>query len=307
LSESDYDSVVVAHYDKHEVQEEIVRFSQGRWVAVQCQVLNQQGYPVLLRYRRGSGKIKAPLTITKPEEIPFLLKQYIRLRPRTFYASVNVYKELTRQDHVKAMDNILYCAPTWDIDNIPEKWKATIEAAKEIMSFLDREGVSKSVWFKWSGMGAHVHLHPRAFSSKLLQKIAPLDAAYAIVEYVNTKLSSKFAEIAKAFEARELNIENEMDLQRVFTCPLSLHRSLNKVAVCVSPDEIDKFIPEWTRVDGYRHWKGWDQHDVGEADALAEKAHKFAGSYTMKSLPNAKLERTQTNSIVKWLRGNTET
>jgi len=305
LSESDYENVVMPHYNKQEVQDEIVRFSQNRWIAVQCQALNQQGYPVLLRYHRGRGKIKAPLTITKPEEIPLLLNQYIRLRPRTFYASINVYKELTQQDHVKAMSNILHCTPTWDIDNTPDKWKATVEAAKEITSLLGKEGVSKSVWFKWSGMGAHVHLHHRAFSPELLQSIAPLDAAYAVVEYVNKRLRSRFAEISKSRQARELNIENEIDLQRVFTCPLSLHRSLNRVAVCVPQDRIDRFIPDWTTVEGYRHWRGWDQYSIGEADALAEKAYKLAGPYS-KSLPKPKLKQPHTDTIVKWLKDSKE-
>lgn len=306
MNDSDYESVVVPHYDKGEVQDEIVRFSQNRWVAIQCQILNQQGYPVLLRYHRGGGKVKAPLTIAKPEEVPNLLKQYTRLRPRTFYASINVYKKLTQQDHVKALNNILHCAPTWDIDNTPEKWKATIEAAKEIISFLDREGVSKSAWFKWSGMGAHVHLHQRAFSLELLRKIAPLDAAYAIVEYVNRKLASRFADIAKSHGATGLNVENEIDLQRVFTCPLSLHRDLNRVAVCVSPDQIDGFTPDWTKVEGYRHWKGWNQFQIGEADSLAEKAYKLTGPYTVKSLPKPKMQKPQTDTIVKWLSDKSE-
>ncbi len=306
MSESDYESVVIPHYNKQEVQGEIVRFSQSRWVAVQCQVLNQQGYPLLLRYHRGSGRTKAPLTITKAEEIPLLLKQYIRLRPRTFYASINVYKELTQQDQVRAVDNILRCTPTWDIDNTPEKWEATIAAAKEIMSFLDKEGVSKSLWFKWSGMGAHVHLHHRALSLELLQRIAPLDVAYAVVEYVNRRLRSRFAEISESLHARELNIENEIDLQRVFTCPLSLHRSLNSVAVCVSQDQIDEFTPDWTMVQDYRHWKGWDQYSTGEADSLAEKAYKLIGPYSVKSLPKPKQKQPQTDTIVKWLKESKE-
>lgn len=121
MSESDYENVVVAHYSNQAVQKEIVKFSQNRWVAVHCEQLDPQGYSVLLRYQKGAGKGKAPLTIAKPDDIPLLLRRFKRLRPRTFYASVCVYRELTRQEHVKSLDNIVFCAPTWDIDNSPEK------------------------------------------------------------------------------------------------------------------------------------------------------------------------------------------
>jgi hypothetical protein len=110
------------------------------------------------------------------------------------------------------MENIAFCIPAWDIDNVVEKWEATTAAAREIVDFLSDEGVSKSVFIKWSGNGAHVHIHHRAFSTELLLKISPLDAAYAIVEYVNGKLRSRYTEIAGRFQAAGLKVENEIDL-----------------------------------------------------------------------------------------------
>jgi len=300
MSESDYEKIVVRHYNKGEVQEEIVKFSRSRWVALHCEFLNPQGYQVLLRYQRAPGKVKVPLTIAEPKEVPKFVERFERLKPRAFYASANVYKELTRPEHVKSLENIAYCMPTWDIDNTPEKWAATIAVAKEIVDFLNREGVSESVFLKWSGKGVHVHIHERALSQDLLKKVNPLDAAYAVVEYVNRKLNRKYVEIAERHQARELNVENEMDLQRVFTCPLSLHRSLNRVAVCFSAFTINDFIPQWTDIEHYRHWKGWDQFEIGEADKLAEKAYRTVGAYPLKTQTKTS-ERTG-DFITKWLK-----
>ncbi|MFQ5758040.1 MAG: hypothetical protein ACE5IF_00010 [Candidatus Bathyarchaeia archaeon] len=71
---------------------------------------------------------------------------------------------------------------------------------------------------------------------------------------MNDKLRSRYLEIAKEYGARELKVESEMDLQRVFTCPLSLHRSRNCVAVWLPSDIISDFTPEWASPEGYRRW-----------------------------------------------------
>jgi len=301
-SKSDFEKIVASHYNNGEVQEEIVKFSHNRWVAIHCEFLNPQGYQVLLRYQR-TGKDKTPLTIARPEDVPMFLKRFERLKPRTFYASANVYKELTRPEHVKSLGNIAFCLPTWDIDNTLDMWEATIAAAKEIVNFLKKERVSESVFLKWSGKGAHVHIHHRAFSTNVLRGINPLDAAYAIVEYVNAKLRSNYIEIAAKHNARELSIENEIDLQRVFTCPLSLHRSLNFVAVCFSPDMLDNFSPDWIELGRYRHWKEWDRFEEGEADDLAKKAYQTVGAYPMKTLSKTSERKSKTRAdvITKWL------
>jgi hypothetical protein len=303
MSESDYEKIVVHHYNLREVQEEIAKFSRSRWVALHCEFLNPQGYQVLLRYQWASGKVKVPLTINEPKDVAKFVERFKRLKPRAFYASVNVYKELTHPEHVKSLENIAYCTPTWDIDNTPEKWEATIAVAKEIVSFLNQEGVSESVFLKWSGKGVHVHIHERALSENLLKKVNPLDAAYAIVDYVNRKLDRKYVEIAQRYQAQELSAENELDLQRVFTCPLSLHRSLNRVAVCFSASTINDFVPPWTDLERYHHWKGWDQFEAGEADKLAEKAYRTVGAYPFKT--QTKTSEPTGDFITKWLKKDT--
>jgi len=300
---SNYESTVVVHYGHTDVQGEIVKFSKDRWVALHCEHRDTKGRPYLLRYKK-VAKRKVPLTITNSVEISALLKRFEKLRPRTFYASASVYREITYPEHVRSMDNIAFCLPTWDIDNILDKWEATMATAKEITDFLSSEGVSKSVFLKWSGNGVHVHIHHRAFSTELLRRINPLDAAYAIVEYVNGKLCSRYMEIAERYQTTQLKVENEMDLQRVFTCPLSLHRSLNLVAVCFSPDMIDNFTPEWASAERYRHWKGWDRFELGEADRLAEKAYRIVGPYPLRKIPKPpRPERKSTAELIaKWMK-----
>ncbi len=303
MSASQLDDEVLAHYSRGDVQKEISRYSQDRWVAVHCNRVNSQGYSVLLRYQRGEGKRKTPLTIAEPEDVLALLNRFAGLKPRTFYASINVYRELTRQEGVKDLSNIAFCTPTWDIDNSPEKWKATIAAAKAVVDLLKEEEISKSVFLKWSGRGIHVHVHHKAFSPQLIEKIGALNVAYAIVENVNRTLKTKFHEIAKEFNSPDLNIENEIDIQRVFSCPLSLHRSLSRVVVCFSPSSADDFSLEWTRVGEYRHWENWDQFETGEGDALAEKAFQKIGAYAVKTQPKPKREpeaKTAENPLTRW-------
>lgn len=149
-----------------------------------------------------------------------------------------------------------------------------------------------------------VHLHQAAFSSALLQKIAPLDSAHAIVEYTIRTLSTRFAKIVETYQANGLTVENEVDIQRVFTCPLSLHRSLNSIAVCIQPDLLNDFTLDWTKIEGYRHWTNWDQFELGEADALAKKAYRSVGGYKGKTLPKLKPKHKQaTDSLLKWVKG----
>ena len=175
--------------------------------------------------------------------------------------------------------------------------------AKEIVTLLESERVRESVFIKWSGRGAHVHIHQSSFSTGLLRRINPLDAAYAIVEYVNTKLRSKYVEIAAKHDTRELSVENEMDLQRVFTCPLSLHRSLNLVAVCFPPDVLDDFNPDWASLGRYRHWKDWDRFREAEVDDLAKKAYQAVGAYPIRTLSKTpeRKRKTTANMITRWL------
>ncbi|RLI19324.1 hypothetical protein DRO54_08640, partial [Candidatus Bathyarchaeota archaeon] len=148
-----------------------------------------------------------------------------------------------------------------------------------------------------------IHIHYKTFSKRVLEKIHPLDIAYSTVEYVNLKLQEKYCSILQQHGALKLRVENKIDMQRVFTCPLSLHRKLKTVAVCINPKDIRIFSPEWIRVNSFRHWTGWDNYEEGEADSLAIKAYEVVGGYPLRHLPKvSKTRKAKLDELImKWI------
>ncbi|RLI07364.1 hypothetical protein DRO32_04015 [Candidatus Bathyarchaeota archaeon] len=290
--------LVLAHYGRPEVLEEIARFSRGRWVAIHCEARDEKGRPILVRYAGGR-----PLSVRGPGDVRELLGRLRRLRPRTFYASSAIYRRLEGPGDLHP-SNALAFTPTWDVDNELRYWEATVEAAKAIVSFLEGAGVVSSVFVKWSGRGAHVHLHHGSISRDLLPKHGPLDVAYAIVEYVLLKVEGALHDIRERFGSGHLKVENRMDPQRVFTCPLTLHRQLDMVAVCLRPDELDDFTPDWARPGSFRHWRGWDRYEPGEADELALRALEVVGPYPRPYRPRRRKTKRVEEMIMRFLRGS---
>ncbi len=250
------------YYRKEIVVREIVDFAKGRWVSVEGV---RRGERVFARYWRNG----LPLTIGSPDDFNRILSIYPWIR--TVYATINIYYDISSRESVEAPDNIAYTTPFWDIDSNLEYWKKTVEAAKIIVDFLEKNGVVESVYILWSGMGAHVRIHEEAFSPELLEKHHPLDVAYAVVEYVLGELRHKLQALSKE-TGGVLKVENLVDAKRVFTVPLSLHRRLDKAAVALKPDQLDGFTPEWADPRNPRHNPDWRKHVVGEADQLALKA-----------------------------------
>jgi len=263
-------SLILQHYSKPEVREEIASYSRDRWVAVHCELQSQKGRKVLIRYRH-----RRPLKVQSPADVEALLRQLARLRPRTFYASSNLYKRLDSEVDAASLSNVYACTPCWDIDNELSGWRDTLRVCEELISLLDKEGVAKSVSVFWSGRGAHVRIHHLALSPEVRSRIHPLDAAYAIVEYIARRLS-----IASGSPAsRSLRVENRIDPQRVFTCPLSLHRGLEAVCVCIPINKVRGFDLSWTHPMSYKHSGEWRRYEEGEADELALRAHEVIGGY----------------------------
>ena len=286
-----YPNLLTEHYSKTEVQNEIVEFCKERWVAVHF--LTNTGKLVFRRYFKSE-----PLTIEEHADILKLLKHF-NYKIRSFYATANKYQNIKYLESFFAFSNIKSCTPTWDIDNAFSNWNETVKTAREIVAFLEKEGVQKSVYVKWSGNGCHVHIHENAFSNELLTEKHPLDIAYAIVEYVNSKLSTKFAQLSLK---QKIKVENNMDSARVFTCPLSLHRELNVVCICMKPNQLDDFTIEWTNPSSFKHNKDWRNFLNGEADSLALKAYNTIGGYPYSSKPikHRKMKRLD-EQIRKWL------
>ncbi len=271
----DFDEIV-EYYSKPIVRKEIVEYSRGRWIAIHTLRGGLTG--LFVRYWSKTGP---PLHISKEEDLDGLMKRFRGLRPRTFYASINVYSRILRREDVENPDNILYTTPIWDIDGSLEYWDKVIDVARVIVDELEKEGVSKSIYLKWSGRGIHIHLHEKAISSDVLSKHHPLDIAYSIVDYIIKKCTDKIVEIIKNVTGgeRPLKVENEMDLKRVFTVPLSLHKSLDYAVICFKPNELDEFTTEWAKPDVLKHNTDWRSYSEGEADALALKAMKEIGGY----------------------------
>lgn len=266
---------ITKYYSKSIVKKEIVEYSRGRWIAIHT----LSGH--FLRYWSKTGP---PLRLSKEEYVDKLIQRFKGLRPRTFYASVNVYSKIVNREDVENPGNIVYTTPIWDIDGSLEEWRKIIDIARVIVDELEKEGVTESVYMKWSGRGIHVQLHERAFSKDVLSKYHPLDIAYSIVEYIIKKDMDKILEIAKKSESSErpLKVENEIDLKRVFTAPLSLHKTLDYAVVCFKPSELEDFNPEWAKPDVLKHNPDWRKYVEGEADELAVKAIAEIGGYFKK-------------------------
>ncbi len=265
----------LTHYSREDVSREIADYARSRWVAVEAGA--RGGRRMFFRYRGDE-----PLAIGSPDDVPAVIRRFAFARPRAVYATANLYSRLTSRFDVDKPENVSATTAVWDIDNELEGWKQTLEAARLIVEELERAGVTKSVYLKWSGRGCHVHLHEEAFSPELRSEHHPLDLAYAVVEYVIRRIEDRVAELARDSPQggqRALAVENDMDMKRVFTVPLSLHRELDVVAVCFKPDEIDDFDLDWLRPDGFRHNPDWREHEAGEADELARRALGEVGGY----------------------------
>jgi hypothetical protein len=215
-----------------------------------------------LRYWRRDGP---PLSISKTEDIGRVLHRFGRLKPRTLYGSVNVYSRLETVKDTEEESNIAYASPIWDIDGHVERWRETILVADVIVRRLEAEGVSKSVFVNWSGRGVHVYVHEKAFSKDLLSKHNPLDVAYSVVEHICRLIKQDLVKVSSRLGEQDITpkVENKVDLKRVFTAPLSLHRELDLCAVCLKPDQLGDFDIDWAKPQvlstmrlGENMWRG---------------------------------------------------
>jgi len=282
------------HYSKQEVLEEIARFAKNRWVGVHCIEKDDKGNRIMVRYID-----KRPIVIDSPRDLLLVMQRLGKRGLRSVYATAAVYSELRSIDDVKSLSNMILYTPTWDIDNDFKNWRSTVRACVEIIEALKEEGVEKSVFVKWSGNGAHVHLHERSIGEGVLKGRTPLDVAYAIVEYVRMKVEPRIQEIAMIDECN-IKVENKIDRQRMFTCPLSLHRDHDRVCVCIRPSRLHHFDPSWINPRSYVHDRDWALYEKGEADQLAERAISVVGGFPLRRTRRRKYPRLD-EAVAKWL------
>ncbi len=249
------------HYSRPDVRGEIVRFSRGRWLALAGE-----------RWIRHFGR--APLTVDSLK-LPGTL---LATGTRSIYATTSVYRRLKSREDPYDDSNVVAVTPYLDIDNELEAWRATIEVARAVTDELERLGVVKSVYVLWSGNGAHVRIHEHALSRELRD----LDHAWALAEYLRVRVEVKVAEIRARYEAFRMKVENQLKPRSLFTVPLSLHRRIDRVAICFKPESLDDFDPSWTSPSEFRHDPSWGDHEVGEADNASKAALEAVGGYPIR-------------------------
>jgi len=250
----------------------------------------------------GTGDVvENPITINTSEDLDGAFRSFRFFKPRTVYASINVYRKLEVAEDPEDPTNIDGTTPIWDVDASPENWEYALRAADVIVSRLDKEGLGRSVYLKWSGRGIHIHAHDGAFSKNLLSRHNPLDVTFSVVEYVLRRTKDQLVGLAAKTPQsadRPLRVENKIDLKRVFTAPLSLHRKLDLCCICFKPNDIYNFSLDWVRPECYRHDESWKTCEEGEGDLLAEKTLAEVGGYD--GWPKApKIERERTTVQVE--------
>ncbi|MGC9210536.1 MAG: hypothetical protein ACP5FU_00040 [Nitrososphaeria archaeon] len=253
------------HYESDYVAKEIIDYSKSRWVALEAP---SEGQRIFIRYDKGE-----PLSIKDRADYDGILQRFSHLKPRTIYATANLYSVLNLQS-VKNETSIIRTTPAFDVDGSLEDYKLIMKVADIIVQELDRFKVSKSVYLIWSGRGVHVQINENAFSDDLLKRYGPLRVARSVVEFILARTHEEIKKIAAAAKNsdRELKAENKMDVERVFTVPLSFHRFLDYVCVAFKPNEINDFDIAWADPKNYRHNASWRDCVIGEADELALKA-----------------------------------
>nr|MDO8100654.1 hypothetical protein [Candidatus Njordarchaeota archaeon] len=270
MKNATYDNVI-EYYKSLKVREEIAAYCKRRWVAIHCEKTTPQGVPYLVRYK-GWKERKTPLIIRGEADVTKLMNMFGKLSPRAFYGTINEFGKLENPDDTDNEDNIERSTPIWDIDNEINDWRTTIKVARLIVEFLEDNGIKKSVFVKWSGNGAHVHLNPSAFSDGTFKKLGSLNISFATVQFVIVSLKPRFRELIGSTGSKELSVENKIDPKRVFTAPLSLHRNLFRACVCMLPQKLGDFDLSWTDPVSFEHDPNWSKSVRGEADDLAELA-----------------------------------
>ncbi len=273
------DQLVRSHYSRHDVRSEITRFSRGRWLALAGE-----------RWIRHLGRV--PLTVDSLR-LPGIL---LATRTRSIYATTSVYRRLRTRDDPYDDSNVVAVTPYLDIDNDLDAWRSTIEVARMITEELERLGVVRSVYILWSGNGAHVRVHELALS----KEFRDLDHAWALAEYLRIRVGARVAEIRARFGAPGMKVENQLKPRSLFTVPLSLHRRVDRVAVCFRPDDLDDFDPSWTSPGQFRHDPSWDEHVVGEADGAATAALEAVGGYPIPARRTRRREPPVDEMVRKW-------
>ena len=111
---------VEAYYLNPKVSEEIIDYSRGRWIALECESKGDKR--IFVRYWSKGGQ---PLRVGSKEDLEKILGRFKALKPRAIYATIHIYKSL---ENVEEPSLILNTTPIWDIDVKPEDWPYALQA-----------------------------------------------------------------------------------------------------------------------------------------------------------------------------------
>lgn len=237
------------HYESDAVRKEIFEFSKGRWIALQGRTF--------VRYDAKGD----PLYFKSDEDVPRYVNIY---GARTIYATAAIYSDLKNF-------KISKFTPFFDIDTKIDKWEFAIQAAKVILEALNEHDLKESIYLLWSGEGIHLRIN----ENSLPKNIDPFICSKAIVNYILKITKNRILELISKSNG-SLKVENLIDEKRLFTVPLSFHRTLNLVTVCFPPDDIDNFNIEWANPNNYKHKAVWNKYKENEAEYLCKIALKEA-------------------------------
>ncbi len=285
-------ALVRSHYSRPDVRREIREFCRGRWVAAWL----TDGRVVRWLGRR-------PATAS-PKDLDLLISGRAGSPVRSIYATAERYARLRRREDVYDPGNVLEVTPFWDVDNDPGSWRATVEAARALVEALGTLGVVRSVYVVWSGRGMHVRVHEGAISREVRERVGPLDAAWALVERVRLRVAGRIEELRSEFGAHGLRVDNEVKPRGLLSVPLSLHRSVDAVVVCLSPDQLDYFDPSWSDPSNFRSSDSWRRFDPGEADSAVLEAVELHGRYPGPRTPRRRRREPPVDEMLRrWLGG----
>jgi len=275
---------VFKFYTKSEVYPEIIDYLKGRWAAIEASSTEKR---IFIRYAHRNGP---PLRIESKDDLVKYLMRFKGLRPRTIYGSINIYRKLLSRDDTEDFSNIVFTTPIIDIDFSLDELDLGKKVLRELVDVIEGLGIVRSLYIKFSGRGFHIHIHEKSISEDIRSKYHPLDIAYSVVEYIlrnGLKRISPIINESKNID-RPLKVENKIDVQRVFTVPLSFHRLVNYVNICFKPDEVDEFDLSWADPSSLHHNRNWRLYSEGEADSLALEALKEVGGYIVKKMKGEK-------------------
>ncbi len=276
----------VEYYSRRSVAEEVAGFLRGRWAALEGRGKRW------VRWRRGR-----PLAVSSWREVAELVREYRGLGARSWYGTIEVFRRLVERRDVEEgyEENVERATVFVDIDVVDESrlgeaWRCVVDAARVLVEWLAGRGIVESVYLLWSGAGMHLRVHEGAFD-EVLGEAHPLDVAFAVAEYM---LEANEAELLRIIHGCGglVKVENLVAPKRVFTAPLSLHRSLDRVAVALRPERLGEFSLEWSNpLDPVHDAGAWRRFRGGEADELAWEALEKVGRVKKRALMEARATR----------------